>query len=143
MYPKQLCRVEKQADDSYDAYLKKHLNKGLSINQIFLNVIRNQDMIILRKMLSDIRVDPGYRENEALIYCVLNKNYIIAELLVADKRVDPSDQNNMALRLAVNGKDKRMIEILLKHPEVLQSIYGEKDLLSCIWLYQNNGNVLI
>lgn len=126
----------------YETYLKFHSKRGIEIDELFLKCIRDNHMIMFRKMLTDVAVNQSYKNNEAVILCVLHDRYFMLTLLLQNPRVNPQDQNNLALRIAIQKKDKRILDLLLKCQSVLDQIYQEPDLLSYIYIYQNNGNVI-
>lgn len=130
-------------DPNYETWLNFQKKNGKDIDDVFLDCIRKNNLLVFRKMINDIRVDPGIQNNEALILCILNKNYTMLSLLLQHPRIQPNDQNNFALRLAINQKDKRILDMLLKDQRVIENIYENQELLSYVWIYQNNGNIII
>lgn len=131
-------------DDQYDnriSFLCK--SKKMSKEDLFLDAVKNNNLILFRKMISNTGFDPSYMNNESVIQAVLNNNYIMLSILIKDPRIKPFDQNNLGIRIAINKKDKTMVELFLSHEGVLQSIYHDPDLLSYMWVYQNNGKIMI
>jgi hypothetical protein len=80
--------------------------------------IRNNNLICLRALLKDKRVDPAANENEAfLLACRSSRTGIVKELL-QDKRVDPSADSNFAIRWASFEGETEIVKALLKDKRV-------------------------
>jgi hypothetical protein len=129
--------------EQYKTFIRYHEIKGIHIDELFLKCIRDNNMIMFRRMIMDPRVDPSYQNNEALIICVIDKKYKMLSMLLEHPYVSPYDQNNLALRLAISKKDKTSLDLLLKNQSVIDHIYNDPELLSYVWVYQNNGNIIL
>lgn len=129
--------------NEYETFVKYYSKKGLSIDELFLKVIRDNNLIMFRKMITDVRVNPAFMNNESVILCVLHDKYRILSILLQHPQVVPYDQNNLALRLAINMKNKPILDLLLKCQSVIDHIYQDPDLLSYVYIYQTNGNVIL
>jgi hypothetical protein len=142
-YPKVLIPVRNpEMDEKYTGFIRKKQSQGKSLDEIFIDCIRSNNIIMFKKMLQDVRVDPACNKNEPVIFCVLNNKHSMLNMLLKDPRVSPYDQNNLAIRFAISQKNKSMIQLLLSHQGVVDSIYCDPELLSCIWIFQNNGGVI-
>jgi len=129
--------------EQYETFLRYYKSKGYESDELLLKCIRDNNMLMFRRMIMDPRVNPSYQNNEALIICIFEKKYKMLSLLLDHPWVCASDQNNLALRIAITKKDKTSLDLLLKNKNVLDCIYQDPELLSYVWVYQNNGNVIL
>lgn len=129
--------------EQYNNFIRYYEIKGIHIDELFLKCIRNNNMIMFRRMIMNPRVDTSYQNNEALIICVIDKKYKMLSMLLEHPYVSPYDQNNLALRLAISKKDKTSLDLLLNKQSVIDHIYNDPELLSYVWIYQNNGNIIL
>jgi hypothetical protein len=141
-YPNQFMPMIKFSEQ-YETFLVYYQKKGYKLDELFLKCIRDNNMLMFRRMIMDPRVNLSYQNNEALIICIFENKYIMLSMLLSHPSVFASDQNNLALRIAISKKDKTSLNLLLKNKNVLDNIYQDPELLSYVWIYQNNGNIIL
>jgi hypothetical protein len=110
------------SNHTLNIYISFKEKQGLTLEEIFLELVRKGNIVYVRYMLNDIRLNPSCFENEAIILSVIHQKYNILELLMMDQRMDPSDQNNLALRIALTEKNHRLINKLFENKKVKESI---------------------
>lgn len=107
------------------------------------NAVKNDDIDMLRLLLSDGKFDPSDCGNDPIYYALMNCNFQMIELLLSDPRVDPFEQldtcfcehstklllsldnfdanyGQIMLEAAVHEKDMDIIHILLQNHTVQQ-----------------------
>lgn len=73
---------------------------------------------MVKNLLKDPRVDPGYRNSEALRVASAGGHEKIVKMLLKDSRVLPEADNNAAIRDACMGGHLGIVELLLNDPRV-------------------------
>jgi hypothetical protein len=129
--------------DEYETFIKYHFKKGLSIDEIFLKVISDNNIVMFRRMISDMRVSHSFMNNEPIVRCILSKRHLMLSILCKHPNVKPNDQNNFAIRLSINIKDKKSVDILLGNQNVISDMYHDFNLCNFLFVYLSNGRVFI
>jgi hypothetical protein len=126
----------------YETFIKYHSKRGLSIDELFLKVITDNNIVMFRRMIVDTRVNHSYMNNEPIVRCILSKRYLMLSILSNHPNVKPNDQNNFAIRLAINMKDKNSVDILLENQNVVNDIYHDFNLYNFLSVYLINSKAL-
>jgi len=130
--PSFFCAAPKIQNDYLEIYIRKCEKEDFTLHEIFLDFVKKGNIVLVKKLLNDIRIEPNHLNNEAVILSILNDRMKILHLLLNNEKVDPSDQNNLALRLAIIQNNKPCIQMLLSHPRVKETLIYYPDILNSL-----------
>ena len=120
--PSEYLPVPNKSSNDIDIFELICNRYDININELFLDKVKKGDLLSVKKLANDFRVQVNCLNNEAIILILLNNRINVFEYLLSLEIVDPSDQDFLALRIAMIQKNKYIIEILLKHPKIIQNI---------------------
>ena len=90
----------------------------------FIHSVRRGDLTLAKRLATDPRVDPGYRQKEALISAINKQDLEMVKWLLTVPGVDPSvgpgvgpgEHFNMPLISVIKSKNLLLLELLLSDP---------------------------
>jgi len=85
---------------------------------LIFTAIENDDIDIVKEILTKGRVDPSYNNNKAISSAAYYGNTEVARLLLDDPRVDPSNNDNWPIRWASENGNTEMVKLLLSDSRV-------------------------
>ena len=100
--------------------IKKNINnlKETLANEYFLRYCNDDNIILIKILLTHNKIDPSMNDNFAIRYASHNGHLSIVEKLLKDERVDPSADNNFAIQYASHNGHLSIVERLLKDERV-------------------------
>ncbi len=117
------------------------LDAGVEIdyNNVFQSVLSHNYVEIVKLLLADPRIDPGYADNICIKEASQHGFVEIVKALLADPRVDPSANHNRALEYAMENEHHEIVILLLADPRVNTMRFSREPWYGPYPIYLGNG----
>jgi len=86
--------------------------------KVFINAIKNDNAVVVKKMIDNGIVDPSADDNYAIRYASYTGYLGVVKVLLRDSRVDPSANDNYAIQYASEYGYTEVVKVLLQDSRV-------------------------
>ena len=97
-----------------------------SITKQLLEAIKQDNVLLVQRLLKHPEVDPAAKDNYAIRWAAYNGHVEVVKLLLHDVRVDPSTENNLAIHWAAKRGHVKVVKLLLQDARVREKLTEEE-----------------